>query len=142
MKRNLVFAAVILILGLTLGAKAQSIGGIWRGSAIVFPIDPAVTLATCATQQPPLVGVTYFCQTGMGAAISCNGTPYVNGVNCSPASVAGVSSITVNGGQKQTGDILLTIPSKATSTATVPAATFSQNGALTLAAPTVTTTIQ
>src|ERR1700685_697049 len=100
MKKFLIIAAMAA--AFMVGVRAQSIGGIWRGSAVVFPIDPAVTLATCATQQPPLTGVTYFCQTGAGAAISCNGAAYVNGVNCTAAS-AGVASIFLNGGSSQAG---------------------------------------
>jgi hypothetical protein len=129
MKKLLVIVAIAA--AFVIGVRAQSIGGIWRGSAVVFPIDPAVTLATCATQQPPLTGVTYYCQTGAGAAISCNGAAYVNGVNCTAAS-AGVASISVNGGTPQTGAVVLKIPTTATSTAT-----FASNGAAT-----VTTTIQ
>jgi hypothetical protein len=132
------YFVLALILGIAIGAAAQS--GIWRGAAVIFPVDATIPLASCATQQAPLVGVTYYCTTGMGEAISCNGAPYVNGVVCGGSS--GVASISVNGGQPQTGPVALTIPSKATSTATAPNPSFAANGVLTLSAPTVTTTIQ
>jgi hypothetical protein len=139
MRARLILAGLAIVLVLTIGAKAQSSSGIWSNAAINFPIQASVTPASCTA---PAAGVTIYCTTGsVGMLISCNGSPYIPGVVCGGAA-AGVTSISVNGGNPQTGSVALTIPSKATSTATVPGASFSQNGALTLTAPSVTTVIQ
>jgi len=138
MKRRILVTVFVVVLAFIVGAKAQS-SGIWSNAAINFPIQASVTPASCTA---PVTGVTNYCTTGtVGMLISCNGSPYVAGVVCGGAA-GGVSSVSVNGGPLQTGAVQLKIPSTATSTATVPGASFSQNGALTLTAPTVTTVIQ
>jgi hypothetical protein len=125
--RKLVVASVfVLIVALVTLAQAP---GMWTGPAQNYPIQATITPSTCTT---PAVGVTNYCTTGtVGMMVSCNGLAYIPGVICGTVA-GGVASISVNGGQPQTGTVSLKIPTTATSTAT-----FASNGAAT-----VTTTIQ
>jgi hypothetical protein len=79
---------------------------------------PAQTSVNCPT---PATGYTIYCMAYDKFQVSLNGAAYVV---IWPATVtAGVTSVTVNGGTPQSGAVLLTIPTTATTIVTSSATT-------------------
>jgi len=106
MKKLFAVAALALMAGWILRAQISSVS---------YSVIPSTGLAIAC--PAPTIGSTIYCQAADKFQVSANGTPYVTIWPAAPI-VTGVTSISVNGGTAQTGPVVLTIPTKATSTST------------------------
>lgn len=105
--RKLFLGALLFALGAWIGHAQTALNSPWQ---VGVPNASTHTACTVTT------GLTQMCLASDGMWISVNGTAYVQVQTGTP--VAGVTSITVNGGVAQTGPVALTIPTKAISTTT------------------------
>jgi hypothetical protein len=85
-------------------------------SAATVSYDAVQSAAVSAGCPAPTLGFTIYCRAADKFEVSANGGPYV--VIWPNPIVAGVTSISVNGGTPMTAAVVLTIPTKATSTTT------------------------
>ena len=112
-------SAVLLIA--TLALLGGFAGGKFSAPAQTTTFNVQVATGTTESNCTVVTAATIYCFTGGGVIyVSVNGAayvPYTSGV------VAGVSSISVNGGTALTGPVALTIPTTATTTVTSTAST-------------------
>lgn len=109
--RIIVAIACIFVTALLIGFFS---GRTWAQSTTInLAVAPGTTSANC----PAVVtGQTIWCFAGNAVIyVSNNGAAYVQ---YAPPSAGGVTSVVVNGGTPQIGAVTLTIPTKATTTAT------------------------
>jgi hypothetical protein len=119
--KKIMFSAILLVIGSAMILSSQSPRMI--GGPAIWSVDSSVTFAQCPA---PPAGSFSYCQYGSGAAYSSG---IVGDPNCPtttaacwivylpmPKATAGVASISVNGGNPMSGPVVLTIPSKATTT--------------------------
>jgi hypothetical protein len=114
-----------------------------------FAVSAGFTLANCPATVVSGLTATTFCPVASGQIYYCPSTVTTCATSTTgwilataPPTNAGITGITKNGVSVPVtnGVAALTIGATSTSTATAPPATFASNGALTVSAPTVTTT--
>jgi hypothetical protein len=108
MKRIGLFV-LALLLGVFVGSHAHSVRA--QAATPVFQITGAWSPHTSCT---PSTGQTTLCIASDGVWVSTAGAAFTQ----LGGGVAGVTSVTVNGGTPQTGAVALTIPTQATTTST------------------------
>ena len=108
MKKLLAVAALALVAGWVLRAQISA------SSPSTIAIPSAALAVGCPA---PTTGFTIYCTASDKFQVSANGAPYVV-IWPAGTTVAGVTSVSVNAGPKQIGDVVITVPSKVSISAT------------------------
>lgn len=104
-----------ILLALPFVVMAFLVGMVLRAqSPQAYTMQGTAAHTTCIT---PVAGSYFLCVATDGVWVSNSGGAYFQ-ILPQAAQVAGVTSLSVNGGAAQTGSVALTIPTKATSSTT------------------------